>query len=176
MKRFQRKTPRRQRHIKAIQRILIAIGLGFTFDIVLFLILYIGQFGLLDSRTIISVVVPEVAIGILLYYLLGQSHRERLGEIVDMMDIYTKVSHLNIFRFWEWGAPFYYVENTVTKQAFRASDFIEKIIDQDILKPIDCKSMREVKQILRKNRSQFNEREPSLAELFDKSEKLISQI
>jgi hypothetical protein len=167
---------RKDRRITALQRILISIGLGVLVDLVLiFLIIVVGQYGLLDLRTIISVVLPEVGIGVFLYYFLGQGRRERLGEITDIMDIYTKVSHLKVYTFSVWGTSFYYVENTTTNQAYNASDFIMKVVNQGILQPIDCKNEREVKRIFKKKGTKLNKGEPSLADLANQSKKLIKE-
>jgi hypothetical protein len=170
-KKFQRAMRSRQwryRHGAAVRRILLSAGLFILIEAILFLAVIIIGYGLLDARTFVSVVTPEVGIAVILYYFLGQSRREHLSQIADTMDVYDKVSHLRLFTFSVWGEPLYYVENTATKQAYRASDFIGKIIDQNILEPVVCRSEREMRRILRKNGTKLNEREPSLAELFNK--------
>ena len=159
----------RYRHIPAIRRIIFSVLVAILIDLSLLgLVVAIGLYRLLNAQTIVSVVLPEVGIAVILYYFLGQGRREHLGEIADTMDIYSKVSHLKVYTFLVWGAPFYYVENTITRQAYRASEFVEKVIDQNILQPIICRSEKEMKRILRSNGTKLNEDKPSLEQLFDK--------
>src|SRR5271157_575119 len=157
------------RRFPALRNLLVSVAIVLFFDFGLFgLLIVVANYNLLDARTAVSVVLPEVGIAVVLYYLLGQGHRERLSEIADTMEVWAKVSHLKIYGFEEWGKTFYFVENPSTKQAYQASDFVQKVIDEGILKPIVCKDEKEMKRILRKNGTTLNERQPSLDELFNR--------
>lgn len=115
-----------------------------------------------------------MGIGVFLYYFLGESRRGRLDELVNLMDAYAKFLHLKVFTYKWWIFDLYYVENTITRQAYKASAFIEKIADEGIIEPIICKNEKEMKRILRESKTRFNEREPSLSELSNPNTKLIS--
>lgn len=73
---------------------------------------------LLDVRTIISVLITEMGIGIILYCLLGQKRRSQIDEVVNLTEAYNKFKHLEVYTFsvFPFSVTFYYVANTLTKQ------------------------------------------------------------
>jgi len=166
---------RKDPHLVRLWKFIVSLSLAIFAEFAIFFsLLAAGQLGLLDVRTIVSVVVPEVGIGVFLYYFLGESRRGRLDELVNLMDAYAKFLHLKVFTYKWWIFDLYYVENTITRQAYKASAFIEKIADEGIIEPIICKNEKEMKRILRESKTRFNEREPSLSELSNPNTKLIS--
>ncbi len=143
----------------------------------------LGLEGLLDARTIISVVVPEVGIGVFLYYFLGEHRRGRVDEVINLMNATKEFAHLNVYVFSVLHSPFdwefYFVENTTTKQCYEAPQYIESMAEQEIIIPKKCKNEAEMTEYLNENGTHLNDRKPSPSELLavkhrKKSEKLIS--
>ena len=136
------------------------------------LILLIGlllQSNLLDIKTIISVVIPEVGISLFIFYLLGQKRRNQLDEAINLMDAFDKFSHLTIYAFTVFHFPFsvifYYITNTHTMEAYIAPKYIDNLADQDVITKIFCKNEKEMKETLTKKKITLNERKPTLDEL-----------
>jgi len=160
----------RKRHLTAAWQTLRSLVFAGIAEIsVIFLIIILGQSGLLDIRTIVSVAVTEVGIGVFLYHILGESRRSHVDEVLNLMDATEKLSHLRVLTFAVYPRPFrywfYYVENTATKQAYIAPEYIEDMADRGVIAEIECKNEMEMKEILNKNKSTLNERMASLSEL-----------
>ena len=123
----------------------------------------------MDITTIISVVLPEVGIGILLYYLLGESRRSRVDEVIDLIDACEKFSHLRGHMFSVYPRPFnhifYYIEHKSTKQYYEAPTYIEHMIDRDLTVTIKHSNERQMKLFFEKNTVQRNDRKPLPTEL-----------
>lgn len=136
---------------------------------VLFLIVYLLKAGILELDTVMSVVLTEVGITIILYYLLGQHRREHEEEIVNLAEAVEKFSHLKGYIFPVFPRPFkyyfYYVENTVTNQYYRAPDYVEHMIDRGVIPKQECKNEIEMRGLLTKKECNPNEREAELLEL-----------
>lgn len=147
---------------KYVRPLLLA---GFVEIGLFYLIVLAGQSGLLDLRTIVSVTVTEVGIGVFLYYFLGQGRRGREEEMVNLMDAAEKLSHLKVYTFSVLKASFYYVENTVTKEYYKAPRNIEDMADLGVITVIVCKNEQDMKATLAKNNSHKNEQEPSIVQL-----------
>jgi len=173
-KRIQRlgRRKRKDPHLLAFWKFIISLSLAIFAEFAIFFsLLGAGQLGLLDTRTIVSVVVPEVGIGVFLYYFLGERHRGRLDEIVNLMDACAKLSHLRVFAYKWWVFDLSYVENTITRQAYKASAFVDKLSNEGIIEQIVCKNEKEMRRILRESKTKLNEREPTLAELLNPNAK-----
>ena len=59
---------------------------------IIFLILYLLTSGLLEVQTVVSVVLSEVGIAVILYYLLGEHRRSSQQEIVNLAETVEKFS------------------------------------------------------------------------------------
>jgi hypothetical protein len=142
--------------------VLIACEIG-----ILVLGAFLLQWGLLDVRTLVSVVISEVGIAVVLYYILGGHRREHEAEIVNLAEEAETFSHLKGYYFPVFPFPFsywyYYVENTETNQYYRAPDYVERMIDRGVIKGKECKNEKEMRDLLAK--CQPNEREAELLEL-----------
>jgi hypothetical protein len=156
-------TKRRMEAAFALIRVLFLV----TFGTIAFFYLgmWLGGAGLLDVKTIVSVTVTEVGIAIIFYYLLGQSRRSREEEMVNLVDDAEKLSHLKVYTFRDFGAIFYYVENTTTKEYYKAPKNIQNMSDLGVITTIECKSEQEMKDILEKDNSHRNEKEPKITQL-----------
>ena len=103
---------------------------GFIEIAVIGLIILLANLGFLDAKNAISVVLPEVALAVVLYYLLGERRRGRLGEVINLMEAHKKLSHLKVYTCPVFHHPFrfiyYYVENPITRMAYRAPSYIEE--------------------------------------------------
>jgi hypothetical protein len=162
LRRRKRKHPRLMAFLKLVY-VFILIGIA---ELLIFIsLLFAGLLGLLDMRTIVSVAVTEVGIGILLYYMLGEHRRGRLDEIVNLMDACAKFSHLKVFTYQMMSFHYYYVVNTLTKQAYVAPTFIENIVDDGVFEVVTCKNQKEMKRKFREEKIKLNDYEPSLADL-----------
>jgi hypothetical protein len=119
----------------------------------------------LDVKTVISVVLGEVGIAVVLYYLFGGNRREHEEEIVTLAEAVEKFSHLKGYQFSVLHGyhSFYYVENTLTNQYYRAPDYVEHMIDRGVIPNKECKNEKEMRDLLAK--CQPNEREAELLEL-----------
>jgi hypothetical protein len=163
-----RRRKRKHPHLMALLRFMsFVVLIVFVELLILLSFLIAGLSGLLDLRTIVSVMVPEVAITIVLYYLLGGHRRERLDETVNLMDACARFRHLRIYTYRIMSLHYYYVENTLTKQAYKASSVIESIVDEGIFEVVKCKDQREMKRKLRKNQTKLNDYEPLLTDLLN---------
>jgi len=129
------------------------------------LILLLGQSGLLDLTTIVSVAVTEVGIGFVLYHFLGQGRRGREEEMINLMDTVEKLAHLKVYTFSVLKTLFYYVENTTTKEYFKAPDLIESMVDLGVITVIACENEKDMRAKLQENGSHPNEQEPTMIEL-----------
>jgi len=129
------------------------------------LLIALGYSGLLDLRTIVSVTVSDMAIAVVLYYLLGQDRRGIEEEMVNLVDAAEKFSYLKVYTFKVLGVIFYYVENTTTNECYKAPRKIEKMADLGVITKTNCKSEDDMKAILQKNNSRINEKEPSIIQL-----------
>lgn len=126
-----------------------AIALAGAIEIgLLALFFFLGQWGLLDIKTIVSVVFPEIGIGVFLYYFLGEKRRSRVEEVINLMDAAEKLRHLKVFTFsvlpGMLRVKYYFVENTTTKLAYEAPRFIEDMADRGIIPSIECTNKREM--------------------------------
>lgn len=167
---------RRRTHLIVLGRFLLYLGFAICVEFLIIAVLILaGLFGLLDVRTIVSVMVPEVGIGVFLYYFLGERRRGHLDEIVNLMDAYLRLTHLRVLTYKWWFFEFSYVENTVTKRAYKTSDFVDKLTGEGILEEIFCKDEKELRRRLQEDEIQLNERQPSLSELLNPNAKLISK-
>jgi hypothetical protein len=160
-----------KRHLEALGKFYraILVFLAELFFILVFL--WLGQSGLLDARTIVSVVVPEVAIAVILYYFLGQGRRGQEEEMSNLLEVAEKLSHLKVYTFKLLGAEFYYVENTATKEYYKAPKQIEQMVELGVVATTECKNEEEMLSILEKNNSHGNEQEPTVLQLMDTKKK-----
>lgn len=144
---------------------------GFVFMVVavmgalVVLLLWLGSAQLLDLTTIVSVMVAELGISFVLYYLFGQGHRSNEEEIVNQMDAAEKLSHLKVYTFSVLKIKLYFVENTSTKEYYEAPESIENMVDRGIISPIPCKNEEEMRAILEKNGSHENKQKPTIIQL-----------
>jgi hypothetical protein len=166
LRRQQRKHPRLMAFLRFISLVILILLVEVVLAVGLLLA---GLSGLLDFRTITSVAVTEVGITIILYYLLGHHRRERLDEIVNLMDAATRFKHLRVYTYQILPVHYYYVENTLTKQAYQAPSYIENIVDDGVFEVIRCKNYREMKRKLRENQTMLNEFVPSLTDLLKRN-------
>ena len=154
-----------KRHVEAFRKTLRGFLFGVAEAVLFFLILWLYGLGLLDLRTIVSITVTEVGIGIFLYYLFGQGRRGSEEEMVNLMDATEKLSHLRVYTFEFLGAVFYYVENTTTKEYYKTPKNIEQMVELGVITTITCKDEEEMRAILQKNNSHPNEQEPTIVQL-----------
>jgi hypothetical protein len=117
-------------------------------------VFYLLDIGILEIKTVISVFLTDVGIAVLLYYLLGEHRRGNEEEIVTLADAFEKFGHLKGYSFPVFHRPlryyFYYVENTVTNKYFRAPQYVEALIGNGVLEEVECKSEKEMREILDK--------------------------
>jgi len=129
----------------------------------------ISILGHIGCKNAISVVMTEVGIGVFLYYILGERRRSHEEEIVNLMDAVEKFAHLEAYSFSVFPHPFeytfYFIENTTTKQCYKAPKYLEEMIDRGVIKTRKCKSEKEMKSVIVANKSKLNDREPSFIEL-----------
>ncbi len=87
---------------------------------------------------VISVVVPELAIAALLYFLLGNRRRDRLDDLLSRVEASQKFGHLKVYKTNSYGKLeyYYYVENTHTKKVYRSPDFLQEAIDINLISVI----------------------------------------
>jgi hypothetical protein len=137
--------------------------------VILTLIILLANSGLLDVKVAISVVMTEVAIGIVLYYLLGEKRRSYEEEIVNLMDAVAKFQHTKAYTFSVFPEPFeyvfYYIENTKTCQCYKAPKYLEELIDRGVITKVKCKNEAEMKELLNQNGIHLNDCEPLFTEL-----------
>jgi hypothetical protein len=136
--------------------------------VIIFLVIYLLSSGLLDVKTLVSVVLGEVSITLVLYYLLGERRRGKAEEFANILDSVEKTSHLKGYYF-SVAAPlpvwFYYVENSATGQYYKAPNYVVDMIDRGIIDEFECKNEKELREILAKNKSNPNEREANPRDL-----------
>jgi uncharacterized membrane protein len=138
--------------------------------VILYLAVVLAFSGFFDVKAVASVVLTELAIGVGLYYVLGERRRSHIAEVVNLVDVVEKFSHLKVYTFSVFPRPFrytfYFVENTETKQYYKAPKYLEELVEEGIIATEkECKNEAEMKKILEKNGSQANDREPSFIEL-----------
>jgi hypothetical protein len=156
----------RSRRLEAVGRTIISIISAVIIVVIIGLIISgLGQSGLLDGKTIVSVFVTEVGIGVFLYVFLGEMRRSNEAEVVNLMEAAEKFSHLRVYSYAVIKYDFYYIENTITKQCYKAPEFVENIVDLGVVTVIKCKNEEEMKKHLEKNKVVLNDREPSFIEL-----------
>ena len=123
----------------------------------------------MDIKLVVSVVLSEVGIAVVLYYLLGGHRREHEEEIVNLAEAVEKFLHLRGYSFPVFNRPFryyfYYVENTLTNQYYRAPDYVEHMIDRGVISNKECCNEKEMRDLLAKKKCQPNEREAEFLEL-----------
>lgn len=156
----------KSRRVEAIWRSVIsAFAAVVIVGAIIAIISGLGQSGLLDWRTIVSVFLTEVAIGVFLYVFLGEMRRSREAEVVNLMEVAEKFSHLRVYVYTAMRNPFYYIENTLTRQCYKAPEIVEDIVDLGAVKVIKCKNEEEMKALLKENNSTINNKEPTFIEL-----------
>lgn len=136
------------------------LGIGFIIAIA-----WLWNSGFLEVKTIVSVGVTDLAMGYLLYLLLGQRRRADVEEAVNLMDSVQKLSHLKVYWFSDWRTRFYYIENTTTHEYFIAPDFIENMIKRGVINAIRCTNEEDMRAKLKKNGSHPNEKQATLIQL-----------
>jgi hypothetical protein len=157
---------RQHRYLQAIGKTVSPFLFGVIVGIALILLIaLLGQAGLLDLTTILSVAVTEVGLSLFLYYFLGQNRRGDEEEMVNLMDAVEKFSHLKVYKFSVLRTDFYYVENTTTKEYFKATERIESMVDLGVITVIACKNEEDMRAKLEKNGSHPNEQEPTMVQL-----------
>lgn len=94
--------------------------------------------GWIDPTTVVSVVVPELAIAALLYFLLGNRRRGRLDELLSRVEASQKFGHLKVYKTNSYGKLeyYYYVENINTKKVYRSPDFLQEAVDSNLISVI----------------------------------------
>jgi hypothetical protein len=85
--------------------------------------------------------------------------------MVNLMDAVEKFSHLKVYKFSVLRTDFYYVENTTTKEYFKATERIESMVDLGVITVIACKNEEDMRAKLEKNGSHPNEQEPTMVQL-----------
>jgi hypothetical protein len=140
-----------------------AVILGILLALVLF-----GQSGLLDAKTIVSVVVPEVGIAVFLYYILGEHRRSRVEEVINLLEACKKFEHLGVYRFTVFpifSVIYFFVVNKTTKTVYIAPSYIEDMTERGVISKIKVKNYDEMKADIQKKGFVLQEREASIAEL-----------
>jgi hypothetical protein len=156
------------RHIEAVEKNYRAFLLFLAELSVVLLMIVLATSKILELTTVVSVLVPDLAIAIFLYYLLGQGRRGQEEEMSYLFDIAEKLAHLVVYKFTLLGADFYYVENTTTKEYYKAPKGIEQMADLGVLAVVECKNEEELRAKLEKNNSHGNEQEPAIIQLMKK--------
>ena len=135
--------------------------IAFIEILVLLLGIFLLQNGVLQLDTVITVVLSEVGIAVILYYLLGGQEHQREEEIVNLANAYEKFQHLKGYSFPAFNIRvdywFYYVENTITNQCYKAPKYIEHLIDRGAIPEKECKNIQELRDLLIKRKCQLHE-------------------
>ena len=125
------------RHVQVIRRTLFIVFVAIIAALVpVIFIIVLGYAGFLDLTTIVSVGVTELGISFLLYYVLGHGHPSREEKVVNQIDAAQKLSHLNVYTFSVLNTKQYYVENTTTKEYYKAPDFIADMTEGGVMTEI----------------------------------------
>jgi hypothetical protein len=157
---------KQHRYWQAIGKTIGSLVFAVIVVVALFLLIVVlGHAGLLDLTTIVSVGVSEVGVAVFLYYFLGQGRHGSEEEMVNLMDAAGKVSHLKVYKFSVLRVNFYYVENTTTKEYYKAPENIESVIERGIITVIACENEEDMRARLQKNGSNPNEKEPTIVQL-----------
>ena len=160
--------PIKSTHLKAVLGGFRSIVLIAAIEVgIIILLVALGNSGLLDITTIISVVVPEIGIGIFLFYLLGESRRSRVDEVINLIEASEKFSHLKVHTFSIFPRPFsytfYFLENKSVNQYFEAPDYIVDMVKRRLIVVKAYKNEAEMRKSLG---SVFqNDRKPCPTEL-----------
>ncbi len=145
-------------------------------EIVIILALYaLGSWGLLDSKTIVSVmvsaVIPNIAVTSLMYYFLGEHRRNRINELLDLMEATQKLAHLTVIvcppptehlvtpvSIW--------VENKKTQKVYRASkQIVGAAMNSGVIQVIGIDNEVKMKEIMKSKGFTIIERKLTLLEL-----------
>ena len=161
---------RRRHQVEALLIFFMYLFFGMILEAtVIVCFLALGLAGLLDLKTIVSVTVSEVSIATVLYFLLGQGRRGRQEEVASQTELAEKFSHLQVYSFKVMLAlhQFYYVENTISKQCYKAPKYIWQMADRGILTLTNCNDEEDMARIVLRehNCHAIHEREPTIIEL-----------
>jgi hypothetical protein len=127
----------------------------------------LAYWGLLEPRTIISTVVPELAIALFLYFIFDH-RRNKVEELLSLMDVSEKFSHLNIYmvKVIHSAISYGYVENTLTKKVFRLPDFLGGAIESGVIPIVaEFANMDEFVELVKQKGLTLIDRKPSFSEL-----------
>lgn len=104
---------------------------------------------------------------------LGQPHHGPEKGMLNLLKVAEKLSHLKVYTFKLLGAKFYYIENTATKEYYKAPKQIEQIIELGVVATVECKNEEEMRSILKENNSHGNEQESTILQLMDTKKKRV---
>ncbi len=114
--------------------------LKLVYAIVIEIVVFAGAYVLwleawIDPSTLVSVVIADLAIAVLLYYLFGERRRGRLDELLNIAEANEKFSHLSVYKMKGYGnfEDYFYVENKFTKKVYQSPDFLKEAIDCKII-------------------------------------------
>jgi len=113
--------------IFAVLDIAKVIGIGIlAVAVVIIFFNFAGFFHLIDYSTVVSLIVVEVPLSLILYFLLGERRRSTLSETIDRIEIAEKYGHLKL-HYWNllWKfSKYWVVENTSTHTAYDAPTYL----------------------------------------------------
>lgn len=110
-------------------------------------------------------VVPEVGIGVFLYFLLGEYRRTHVEEVINILDACEKFRHLEVYRFTDLAVIYSTVVNKDTKIAYPAPDNISDLADRGIIRRVSFKNEEELNTELQKKGFVSQNRLPLFIEL-----------
>ena len=112
--------------------IYVLIGITLAPIIIVWGLVALGYWGLLEPQTIVSVVIPELAIAVFLYYFLGERRRGNVDELLNLTEASEKFSHLNIHmvKAIRCAVSYSYVENKLTKKVYRVPSYLTGAIER----------------------------------------------
>jgi len=161
-----------RRHGEALAKNYLGVLLFLGELSVVLLMLFLLTSNILDLKTVLSVLVPDLFIAIFLYYLLGQGRRGQEEEISNLFDVAEKCAHLVVYKFRLLEADFYFVENTTTQEYYKAPKHIAQMADLGAIRLVECqKGEKEMRAKLQN--SHGNEAEATIIQLMPR-EKPIS--
>lgn len=122
--------------------------------------------GLLDSPTVVSLVVAELAVAIILYYLLGERHRDNVDELLNLNEASDKFSHLDFYIVKATSTISYvYVENKITKKVYRMPKYLGGAWKSGVIPTIAEVNIGEFEKLIKKKGFDLIDRQPSFNEI-----------
>ncbi len=136
---------------------------------ILTVLVIFSAIGLLDYKLIVSLVVVELPLAALFYYIFGERRRSKIREAIDRLQMAKEYGHLRLHLYTKFPRPFTiywtFVENSRKKHAYDAPRYLWELGEWGFLPTVRHRNETEMVEYFKNKDITVENRDPTPEEL-----------